>query len=224
MIRHGESIMNAEHLRQGREGALSELGRQQAEKTGVRLAHIKFDAALVSPFERTKETADIICKQIKKIRKPIEYVELLAERRNPSEIIGKSSDTPEVKKVIDIIDKSFHTDDFRYSDEENFTDLRDRANELLKYLSGREEHVVLIETHSIFLKMIAAVILEGSNLTAKKYNLMSFLNTSSNASVTVCECQDNFSFKGLFGWIFPRLKTTWRMIAWDDFTRADIQV
>ena len=218
MIRHGESILNAKHIRQGRDGGLSDLGKEQANKTGERLAGVQFDVMLVSPFQRTVETAEIIGKHLN-LEKTPEYIELLAERRNPSEIINKSSDLPEIKKIVDIIDKSYHSDDFRYSDEENFTDLRDRATVLLDYLAHRPEEKFLVVTHSIFLKMIAAVINAGPKLTAKKYNLMSFLNTSTNASITVCECEEVSDSNGLLGWFFPKKKIVWRILAWDDYTR-----
>ena len=219
MIRHGESVLNSKHIRQGREGALSDLGRSQADKTGERLANVEFDAMLVSPFERTVETADLILKRLKKMHAKIEYLELLAERRNPSEIIGKSSEIPEVKLVVDIIDKSYHDDDYRYSDEENFVDLRNRAMELLKYLEHRPEKRFLVVTHSIYLKMIAAVIAAGPKLTAHKYNLMGFLNSSNNASITICECEDYLDYSGFLGWIFPKTRYAWKLLAWDDYSR-----
>ncbi|MEI6490436.1 MAG: histidine phosphatase family protein [bacterium] len=219
MIRHGESVLNAEHIRQGRAGALSELGRQQADMTGERLSSINFDVMLVSPFQRTVETSEIIAKHLK-LPKPPEYVELLSERRNPTEIINQSALRPEIKQIIDTIDNAYHSDDFRYSDEENFTDLRDRATALLDYLAHRPEEKVLVVTHSIFLKMIAAVINSGPKLTAKKYNLMSFLNSSNNASITVCECEEVPDRNVLLGWLFPKKKKVWKVLAWDDYTRG----
>ncbi len=218
MIRHGESILNANNIRQDREGGLSDLGKDQAEKTGIRLSKIKFDVMLVSPFERTVETAKIISKHVK-IPKGPEYVELLIERRNPSEIINKSSELPEIKAIIDTIDEAYHADDYRYSDEENFLDLKDRARELLRYLAHRPEEKFLVVTHSIFLKMIAALIVAGPSLNSKKYNLMSFLNSSNNASVTVLQCEDVLDRHGLFGWIFPKKRHFWKVLAWDDYTR-----
>ena len=218
MIRHGESILNAKHIRQGREGGLSALGKEQAEKTGERLSGINFDVVLVSPFQRTVETADLILKHIN-LTKPPEYVELLSERRNPTEIINQSALRPEIKQIIDTIDNSYHSDDYRFSDEENFTDLRDRAVTLLDYLAHRPEEKLLVVTHSIFLKMIAAVIDSGPKLTAKKYNLMSFLNSSNNASVTVCQSERIWDHSALLGWLFPKRKTVWKILAWDDYTR-----
>ena len=217
MVRHGESLLNAQHVRQGPDGALSDLGRQQAAATGGRLTHIVFDVVLVSPFQRTRETADVIM-QYTSSKKPIEYVDLLVERKNPSEIVNKYAEDPQVKKIVDIIDRSFHNDDFRYSDEENFVDLKKRARKLLEYLQTREENKVLVVTHSIFLKMVAAYLLYGERLTAKRHNLLSFLNTSNNASITIVEYNS-----GIFGntWLGKMLNPEskrWRLVAWDDYT------
>ncbi len=217
MVRHGESLLNAQHIRQGAEGSLSEKGIEQAAATGNRLAHILFDAVLVSPFQRTKETADVIM-QYTSSKKAIEYVDLLVERKNPSEIVNKNAEDPKVKNIVDLIDRSFHDDDFRYSDEENFIDLKTRAKKLLSYLQSRKEKKVLVVTHSIFLKMVAAFLIYQDRLTAKKYNLLSFLNTSNNASITIVEYNS-----GLFGdtWLGKLLKPSskrWRLIAWDDYT------
>jgi broad specificity phosphatase PhoE len=209
MVRHGESIMNAKHIRQGEAGGLSEAGKHQAEITGERLKNYFFDVILASPFERTRETADIIYKHMKNPR-PVEYTDLLKERRNPSEIIEKPADDREVKKIIEIIDKSYHSDDYRFSDEENFNDLKQRALKLLDYLSKRPEHLFLLVTHSIFLKMISAVVVHGESLTAEKYNLISFMNYSNNAAISVCEYNS-----GLFG----LRKKPWRLLAWDDYAR-----
>ncbi len=209
-VRHGERILNAEGIRQGSKGSLSEKGKAQAEATGKRLAHHHFQVILASTYTRTKETTDIINTCLDKPRK-IEYLDLLAERRNPSEIIGKSIKDPEVQKIVDIIDKSYHRDDFRYSDEENFQDLKDRARRLLEYLSKRREKHVLVVTHGIFLRMVAAYILYGESLTASDYNLLSFLNTYNNAAITICEYKKP--------WFGKPLERPWELIAWDDYMR-----
>lgn len=219
MVRHGESLLNAAHIRQGTEGSLSEKGKEQAAAAGQRLAHHtpKFDVVLVSPFTRTKETAEIICKYVKS-KKPIEYVDLLAERRNPSEIINQSASDPKVKQIVDMIDLSFHKDDYRYSDEENFQDLKERARKLLIYLAHRPEKKILVVTHSIFLKMIASYILYRDSLDAHKYNLLSYTNSSNNASTTVCEYDSGWLGDGYLGRKFYPIEDRWKLVKWDDYT------
>lgn len=218
MVRHGESLLNAAHIRQGADGGLSDTGKEQARATGVRLAHTPFDVLLVSPYQRTQETAAIIAQYVH-IKKSPEYIDLLIERRNPSEIVGKNAKDPEVSHIINIIDLSYHPDDFRFSDEENFADLKDRARKLLVYLRQRPEKKILVVTHSIFLKMIAACIIHRDKLDAKKYNLLSFLNSSNNASITICEYDSGWCGDGWLGRkLFPPEKR-WRLLAWDDYTR-----
>ncbi len=218
MVRHGESLLNAEHIRQGSDGSLSEKGKEQAIATGQRLARIHFDVMLVSPYQRTLETAELIAQYVK-IKKPQELVDLLIERRNPSEIVNKSSEDPHVAEIVNIIDKSYHADDYRYSDEENFLDMKERAKRLLVYLRERPESKILVVTHSIFLKMVVAFIIHRDKLTSKKYNLLSFVNSSNNASVTVCEYNSGWLGDGWLGRKFFPPEKRWRLMAWDDYTR-----
>ncbi len=215
-VRHGESLLNAAGIRQSAEGGLSETGKLQASATGTRLASHPFNVILSSPFQRTRETSAIINSYFKKPL-PIEFSDLLIERKNPSEIIGKSVKDPVVERIVDLIDKSYHSDDYRYSDEENFIDLKKRAKLLLDYLSQRKESHVLVVTHGIFLRMVAAYILYGEKLTASDYNLLSFLNTYNNAAITICEYTSA-------GWFSSIPKEPWKLIAWDDYIRDDAPV
>ncbi|MES3005760.1 MAG: histidine phosphatase family protein [Patescibacteria group bacterium] len=209
-VRHGESLLNAASIRQGSEGSLSDKGQAQAADTGKRLAHHKLDVILVSPYVRTKETAAIINEQFPTPKK-VEYLDLLHERRNPSEIIGKSMTDPEVKRIVDTIDKSFHDDAYRYSDEENFDDLKNRARTLLEYLASRREKNILVVTHGIFLRMVVAYIEFGEQLNSATYNTLSFFNASNNAAITICQYK-----RGIFG---PSKDKRWEILAWDDYTR-----
>lgn len=211
-VRHGESILNSQGIRQGAEGSLSDIGKTQAEVTGKRLVPYQFQVILASPYTRTKETADIInsCRE-KKL--PVEYVDLLKERRNPSEIVGKSIEDPEIKKIVDSIDQTYHSDSFRFSDEENFEDLKERARQLLAYLTSRTEKSVLVVTHGHFLRIVVAYLLYGEELTSAKYNVMSFVNDAHNAAITVCEYNKT--------WFGPSKKGQWNLIAWDDYIHED---
>lgn len=181
-IRHGETVLNAEKIKQGETGGLSEEGKSQALAVGQRLKNYNIKKIFCSPFQRTVETSIEI---MKSISAPIEYVPLLGERRNPTKIIGKYYDDPITKDAIAFMDKSFHTPDARWDDEENFQDLKDRAIKLQKFLCKNMADSNLCITHGIFLKMFLCVLIHGEKLTVETYIKMSLFNPADNAGITV---------------------------------------
>lgn len=203
-VRHGETILNAQGIRQGPDGSLTEKGRAQALATAMRFPRNKGHPQIIisSPYQRTKETAEIIAKEL---GLKIKYTDLLKERRNPSEIVGHSGSEEEVKKIIDRIDKSYHADDLRISDEENFVDLKERAKKLLKYISHIRQKRIIMVTHHIFLKMVASYMTHGDSLTASQYNSLSYYNPVNNASMAICSYTHHW-FK----------KNEWKIIVWND--------
>jgi broad specificity phosphatase PhoE len=205
-VRHGETDSNAEGIRQGSEGSLTEKGRGQALAIAMRFPKNKGrpQAIIASPYERTKETAEIIGKYLKM---PAEYSDLLVERKNPTEILGHWSGDREVRAITDRIDKSYHADDLRFSDEENFVDLKERAKKLLTYIVERPEKKMIMVTHSRFLKMVVSYMIYGEKLTASQYNALSYFNRVENAGLAICSYTTHFFKKG-----------EWKLITWNDLS------
>lgn len=183
-VRHGQTILNAKHIRQGSEGGLTEQGKAQAKRTGEFLSSLPIKRIIASPFERTVETAGLINESF---HLPISYTPLLAERRNPSEIIGKTYEDPLVKSIINRIDLSYHQDNEHYSDEENFEDLKNRARACLKHLERSRGTDFIVVTHGIFLKMLLGFMLYRERLHTPEYIKLSFFNPADNGAITVCE-------------------------------------
>jgi len=207
-VRHGETILNAQNIRQGPEGTLTEKGRIQALATAQRFPKYKGHPQIIisSPYERTKETAEIIGKEL---NLKIKYSDLLVERKNPSEIIGHWGEEPKVRQIIDRIDKSYHADDLRFSDEENFTDLKKRAKKLLTFIKKRWQKRIIMVTHKIFLKMVVSYMLYGENLTASQYNNLSYFNPINNAGMAICSYTHHW-FK----------KDEWKILIWNDLDQS----
>ena len=203
-VRHGETANNALGIRQDSKGGLTDKGRAQALATAQRFPKAKGRPQIIiaSPYERTRETADVISKEL---HLPVKYSKLLVERRNPSEVIGHAGSEPEVKKIIDRIDNSYHADDLRVSDEENFTDLKKRAKNLLRYIKWRNQSRIIMVTHKIFLKMVISYMLYGETLTASQYNNLSFFNPIDNAGMAICTYTHHW-FK----------KDEWKLLVWND--------
>lgn len=196
-VRHGETLLNAEHIRQGVDGGLSPNGQCQAENAGRDLEHLGIERIIASTYPRAQETATIINAHLKV---PSIYSELLVERRNPSEIIGKRTDDPEVARIIDQIDLSYHDDDYRFSDEENFVDMKKRAKKCLALLACQDAHTTCVVTHHKFLKMLIAYMLYRERLHAADFAKLSFFNTADNAGITVCKFHWWKIFSPTRGW------------------------
>jgi broad specificity phosphatase PhoE len=210
-IRHGETELNARGIRQGPDGPLSAKGVAQVIEAAKQFPTKKGKpkALIASPFQRTRETAEILAKALDM---KIEYCDLLVERRNPTEIIGHSGAERETKSIVDRIDKSFHDDNLRYSDEENFIDLKERAKKLLKYIANRPENQIIMVTHGIFLHMVVSYMLQGEKLTASEYNKLSYINPMGNAGLTICT-----RTKRLFR------KEKWSLIVWNGIPQEEIK-
>lgn len=209
-IRHGETILNKAHIRQDNVGGLSEEGKKQAQETGMRLSKMHIQHMYVSPYERTTETAGIINNFV---HTPFTYTPLLVERRNPSEIIGKEYDDLVVEKIVNQIDLSNHDAGYRYSDEENFTDLQNRAKKLLRYLAFRPYTTILCITHGIFLKMVLAHIVYDKKLTPLIHATLTYLTTVDNAGMTLVTYNP---------WRVLSGKKTWEIVVFNDIAQIKI--
>ncbi len=203
LVRHGQSANNALNVRQGSTGGLSPKGQEQARFVGERFKDTHIDILIVSPYDRAKETAALINEQLKR---KIEYSDLLKERKNPSEIVGKDADSDEVKKIMDIIDRSFHDSSLRYSDEENFEDLKNRAKELLKMLAHRRENRIMCVSHRIFFKMVLSYIEQGEKLDSHAFTVLDYNTKVENTAVALCSYTP---LNRLFG------KNPWKVLAYD---------
>ncbi len=198
-VRHGRTTLNEAGIKQGPDGSLSKAGKEQASKLGKALGEVepKLELICSSPFDRAKETAAIINSYL---HVPVSYTPLLAERKNPDEVIGKSVDDPEVQRITGLIEKGFHDDHYRFSNEENFDDLLKRAHRCLAYFAHRIETRMCVVTHHAFLQILLSYIHSGKKLDAKTYATLAFFNPSDNAAVTVCTYRPWKAFLGQHSW------------------------
>jgi broad specificity phosphatase PhoE len=197
IIRHGETLLNAEHIRQGEDGALSERGRQQAERLGRYLTRLPIQRIISSTYPRALETATIVNSFV---HVPLIPSKLLVERRNPSTIIGKHTDDPEVDQIVNQIDLAYHDDDYRLLDEENFADLKQRARKCIGLFARQGARETVVVTHHVFLKILVAYMLYGERLHAHDFTKVTFFNFSDNAGITLCEFHPWKAFSATRGW------------------------
>jgi broad specificity phosphatase PhoE len=196
-VRHGRTLLNEQGIKQGADGALAEVGKAQARELGSQLLPTHIQHIYTSPYERARETAEIIRTTL---HKGVTVTSLLAERRNASEVIGKSTEDKEVARIVSLTDLRFHDDDYRFSDEENFEELAKRARKCLRYLEAQPYTRTCIVTHHAILHMMLSAMLLGRQLTAVNYVKLSFFNPAANGGITVCVYHPWRAFFGGKGW------------------------
>ncbi|MCL4367349.1 histidine phosphatase family protein [Patescibacteria group bacterium] len=188
LVRHGETEANVKKMHQYSHESLSTEGLRQAEILAKRLINYEIGAILSSPYQRTKQTAEIIGKHL---GKEVEYDDLLRELKRPSEVEGKPIQDEEVLKIKALIDEQGDDSGYRYSDEENFTDFRNRASELLTKLTQRKEDRILVITHGQVIIMLFSVMTCGDKLTAKRYQHLRASLQLNNSGITVFNYTDS---------------------------------
>lgn len=196
-IRHGEGEHNVKKLWSLPHFELTEAGKKQAEIVGERVSSLPIELIISSPFTRTRQTTEIINQ---KLNRKVIYSDLVAEIKRPSEIAGKSMVDPETLKVKLLMDEKLHLANWHYSDEENFFDLKKRAQQFLDSLSQFQEEDILVVSHVLFIQMAVMVMMLGEDLTPKIYLVGQKFFASETSGLTICEKTGNL----------------WQLITWND--------
>lgn len=186
-VRHGESVNNVSKNYQGPDVLLSDHGSKQAEMVAERFKNLPIDVILTSSYIRAHDTA----KSIQQVTdKHLEISDLLVERKRPSLFHNHSYDNPEFEKIRNYIDS--HPDpNHHHSDEENFFDVKKRAEEVIELLEKRPEENIVVVSHGVFIKAILFTMILGDSFQID--NFTDSLNTLSlkNTGITICEFKEN---------------------------------
>ena len=197
LIRHGESLSNASRLRQGREGGLTQEGQAQARAVSRKINEFPIDRIFSSPFERASETAGFLAEELSL---SVEYREVLGEWANPSSIIGRSIDDPEVIKAADEINLRAGDPSWRKEDGENFFDVRNRAREFLETLDSVQNESVAVVSHRWFSQVLFAYALFGESLPLELFPGV---------------LKDLHFYNCAFG-VFEREADGWKIVSWNE--------
>jgi len=186
-VRHGQSEGNVGSIRQNRNSALTEHGRRQAESIASRVSGLGIEVVVSSVMSRALETGDIIARHLDV---PLQISELFIERRRPSEQLEKSKDDPIAISAEKMVRQNFTVPDYRYSDEENFEDLKDRAGQILNFLMVRPEENILVSTHGFIMRIVLARAVFGPDLTAEQCDNFIRVFHMENTGISVFGCDE----------------------------------
>jgi probable phosphoglycerate mutase len=184
-VRHGESDANAGGIiKPENEIELTEVGHGQAEFVGKRAAKLNVEIIIASTLLRARQTAEHIANAT---GLSIETSDLIIERRYPSSNHGLTRNDEIVKQVAHMLEMRFGDEDANHSDEETFEEIRERADKALTYLLERPEHTVLVVSHSIFLRVLLAVAVFGSQVTRRETGTIVRSFLTKNTGITLLE-------------------------------------
>ncbi len=201
-VRHGESVANA--LKQSHETTndiLSGKGKEQAGIVSKRLKHILIERVVCSTMNRTRETAAIINAELKA---PIEFLDILQEVKRPTILEGLEHDDPKYISFDEIFNRRKYEENWRFSDEENFIDRKNRGLRVLEYLLNLSETETLVVAHNGIIKTIVATMLFGKEMSPREYYAWLELTRMNNTGVTEC--------------LWHSQKNKWKLMTWNDQT------
>lgn len=189
-VRHGEAEANVTPVFASSDSPLTEIGIHQAEKIAERISHIPFDALIVSPYVRTRQTGETIARKTGKMP---EYSDLFVERHKPSSVVGKPySDT--------VADRTYRAWEHTLvtagaapiEDGENFDMIIRRADAALAYLTQRSETTIVVVSHGMFLRTLIARVLFRELLTGDLYKEFNRKVSIENTSISAIRYADAF--------------------------------
>ena len=192
-VRHGESEGNIGAGIQGAESPLTENGQVQAERIAKRVADLEIDHIVSSTMKRAHHTAEVIATTLKK---EIEFSDLFVERRRPTESYTLKKDAETFLEMEKQIITRWHETDWHYSDEENFTDLKLRAEVALQFLKKLPQQHILVVTHGFFLRALVGSILFKERFSSREMTALILGFQTTNTGITYVEYDDENTNKG----------------------------
>jgi len=197
-VRHGESTENALQIYDWMESSLTEKGIEQSKLVANRLKNTKIEKIFCSDMLRAKMTAI----EINKLHNvEIEESVLIREQLPPSELLGKSENDEYSKKVSDLLYKNQHINNYHYSNEENFDDLKLRVFKFLKEIEKTNFENIVVIGHGHVLRTLIGYVLYGKNYNSHDFESLRHNLKTTNTGITICEVSDN---------------KEWMLLTWND--------
>lgn len=210
LIRHGESVANANGIDMGQNSQLSEKGRLQSKILAERIANISdIEGIISSSFPRAYETAMIIHAHT---NISIEFNELFVQRKRPSILQGKPHNHQEAIQIMKNIFDGYLVPNYRHSDEENLDDLSERAVKSLNYLAQHRWGKICVITHGMFLRTIFATIFSNLKLSGNYLRQSIECLEPDNAGIS------HIVYDKSYNPISCNSSPRWRIISWNDIS------
>lgn len=204
LVRHGESEFNKQRIHQDHTPVLSERGIEQAQFVARRLTNVPLTKIIASPYPRAKHTAEIIAEHL---NLPLEFSDFLVETRRPTEVVGQGHESDIAREIERLYRENLDNPDWKYSDEESFTEIRTRASNVFDLLENHKDDTTLLVSHGNFIRMLVTLVLFGGGVTQREFQSFREATLTSNTGVTILSRHDNCAH---------REGPHWQLVSWND--------
>lgn len=164
-LRHGQTINNQSEVAQGFLSPLNLEGLEQASAVVQRFKDSGAEIIFSSNMIRARDTARVLGRALEI---PVIQTGYLRERLRPTEQSNLSHNSEEFKLIERNILQNFELPDYRFSDEENFEDLKYRSRQIFKIFLESNYHCAIAVTHKNFMYYLTAFGMFGEELTREQ--------------------------------------------------------
>jgi broad specificity phosphatase PhoE len=179
LVRHGNTDSLDNKIHQSFDTPLNNQGIKQANALAKRLKDEYFDLIISSSLIRAKQTAEIIGKKY-------EESDLFIERKKPSEIVGKSKNDPVLSVIWNKIEEMYIVNrTWRYSDEENFEDLKLRGKKALAFLLAQKKEKILVISHGAFIGVLFGLMVDRDRYDGKMFMKLDTFLRMNNTGISI---------------------------------------
>lgn len=189
VVRHGESIGGKQKIHQAEDMPLSQVGLEQALKASASLKNSSAAYVLSSELLRANQTAEVIGEAL---NLEVKRTDIFNEWKRPSELVGRSYEDEEARKIKRVAREHYADPNWHYSDEENFAEIVQRAKQALELLSMDTVDKIVV-THARLLSVILWLLSTDTSLNPKDY-----LNRQQELHIGLCDIR--FLFYENNGW------------------------
>lgn len=205
-MRHGESEANVARVHGSAKYPLTEKGKEQARFIAERCKNLPIQKIVASSMIRAQQTAEVIGETL---QLPIDTTDLLIECQGPKRFMDRHYEDPDTKAGYETIIKNFASG-YRFEDEENFDDLKERGLKALEYLRALPDEHILVVSHGLFLSVLMACAVFGKDLSSHECGQMMNKFLMRNTGLSIFEYSP---FDELYD---MEVKQGWRVWTWND--------
>lgn len=206
LVRHGESEANVARTHGTPATPLTAKGQQQAEFIAERASKLPIQKIVASTMVRAHDTAKAIGH---KLNLPVETSDLFVESKGPSEFQNVAYDDPASAQAYLELRQNYGKPGWRLSDAENFEDHTRRAQAALQFLLSKEEEHILVASHGLFLRLLAAHIIFGPTPTPNECQRIIQGMETANTGLSIVDYKEQW-FDG------TKLPNPWQIWTWND--------